>query len=105
QQAERPPDEMQTAPEAQGGQRRPAPAAAMRARGPAAAVASAAARVADEAPARLPSFARDMERKQQRQEKELQYQTAAAQARQPNPVAAGPKAAHNAPCPCGSGKK
>ena len=105
QQAERPPDEMQTAPEAQGGQPRPAPSAAMRARGPAAAVASAAARVADEAPARLPSFARDMERKQQRQEKELQYQTGAAQAEAPKPVRAGAKVGRNDPCPCGSGKK
>jgi preprotein translocase subunit SecA len=114
QQAERPPDEMQTAPEAQGapsggpsaGQapQRSAPAA-MRARGPAAAVASAAARVADEAPARLPSFARDMERKQQRAEKEMQYQTGAGQAEPPKPVRAGAKVGRNDPCPCGSGKK
>src|SRR5262249_16413451 len=105
QQAERPPEEMQTAPEAQGAPPRPAPAAVLRARGPAAAVASAAARVADEAPARLPSFARDMERKQQRQEKELQYQTGAAQAEAPKPVRAGAKVGRNDPCPCGSGKK
>jgi len=113
QQAERPPDEMQTAPEAQGGPvagqapPRPAPAVAMRARGPAAAVASAAARAAnaDGAPARLPGFARDMERRQQRHEKELQYQTGAAQAEAPKPVRVGAKVGRNDPCPCGSGKK
>jgi len=72
---------------------------------PFAAAASAAARVADEAPAQLPSFAREMERKQQRQEKELQYQTGAAQAEPPKPVRAGAKVGRNDPCPCGSGKK
>ena len=105
QQAERPPEEMQTAPEAQGTPTRPTPGPASRSRGPAAAVASAAARVAEEAPARLPSFARDMERKQQRQEKQLQYQTGAAQAEAPKPVRAGAKVGRNDPCPCGSGKK
>jgi preprotein translocase subunit SecA len=100
QQAERPPDEMQTSPEAQ-----PRPPQLSRSGGAAAAVASAAARAAEPAPARLPSFARDMERKQQRQEKELQYQTGAAQAEAPKPVRAGAKVGRNDPCPCGSGKK
>jgi preprotein translocase subunit SecA len=80
--------------------RAPSPAAPR----PMAAAASAAARVAD-TPAQLPSFARDMERKQQRQEKDLQYQTGAAQAEAPKPVRAGAKVGRNDPCPCGSGKK
>jgi len=86
----------------QGGDQPPtAPPAAPR---PLAAAASAAARAA-EAPAQLPSFARAMERKQERQEKELQYQTGAAQAEAPKPVRAGAKVGRNDPCPCGSGKK
>jgi preprotein translocase subunit SecA len=72
--------------------------------GAAAAVASAAARV-EEAPARLPDFARALERKQERQQKDLQYQTGAAQAEAPKPVKAGAKVGRNDPCPCGSGKK
>jgi preprotein translocase subunit SecA len=75
----------------------PAPSAA-------AAVASAAAR-AEEAPQRLPDFARALERKQDRQTKDLQYQTGAAQAEAPKPVRAGAKVGRNDPCPCGSGKK
>ncbi len=69
-----------------------------------AAVASAEAR-AEEAPARLPDFARALERKQERQQKDLQYQTGAAQAEAPKPVRAGAKVGRNDPCPCGSGKK
>jgi preprotein translocase subunit SecA len=71
-----------------------------------AAVASAAAR-AEQAPAahRLPDFARALERKQERQQKDLQYQTGAAQAQAPKPVRAGAKVGRNDPCPCGSGKK
>jgi preprotein translocase subunit SecA len=69
-----------------------------------AAAASAAAR-AEEAPARLPDFARALERKQERQQKDLQYQTGAAQAEAPKPVRAGAKVGRNDPCPCGSGKK
>jgi preprotein translocase subunit SecA len=72
---------------------------------PFAAAASAAARVADEPPAQLPAFAREMERKQQRQEKEMQYQSGGAQAETPKPVRAGAKVGRNDPCPCGSGKK
>jgi len=72
--------------------------------GAAAAVASAAARV-EEAPAKLPDFARALERKQERQQKDLQFQTGAAQAEAPKPVRAGAKVGRNDPCPCGSGKK
>jgi preprotein translocase subunit SecA len=69
-----------------------------------AAVASAEAR-AEETPARLPDFARALEKKQERQQKDLQYQTGAAQAEAPKPVRAGAKVGRNDPCPCGSGKK
>jgi len=98
QQAEKHPDEMQTRPEAQ---TRPA----QRTGGARAAVASAAARAEEPAPQRLPAFAREMERKQERQQKELQYQTGPAQAEAPKPVRAGAKVGRNDPCPCGSGKK
>ncbi|HMD43542.1 MAG TPA: preprotein translocase subunit SecA [Candidatus Acidoferrum sp.] len=72
-----------------------------------AAVASAAARAEEPtaAPARLPDFARAMERRQERQQRDLQYQTGAAQAEAPKPVKAGAKVGRNDPCPCGSGKK
>ena len=70
-----------------------------------AAVASAAARASEPPPQRLPVFAREMERKQERQQKELQYQTGPAQAEAPKPVRAGAKVGRNDPCPCGSGKK
>ena len=70
----------------------------------AAAAASAAAR-AEEAPQRLPDFARALERRQERQQKDLQYQTGAGQAEAPKPVRAGAKVGRNEPCPCGSGKK
>ncbi|HUL34222.1 MAG TPA: preprotein translocase subunit SecA [Candidatus Eisenbacteria bacterium] len=70
----------------------------------AAAVASAAARVEEE-PQRLPDFARALERKHERQQKEMQYQTGPAQAEAPKPVRAGAKVGRNDPCPCGSGKK
>ena len=69
-----------------------------------AAGASAAARV-EEPPAKLPDFARALERKQERQQKDLQYQTGAGQAEAPKPVRAGAKVGRNDPCPCGSGKK
>jgi preprotein translocase subunit SecA len=72
--------------------------------GAAAAVASAAAR-AEQTPQRLPDFARALERKQERQQKDLQYQTGPAQAEAPKPVRAGAKVGRNDPCPCGSGKK
>jgi preprotein translocase subunit SecA len=100
QQAERHPDEMQVRPEAQqaGLPRRTSGGAQ-------AAVASAAARASEPAPQRLPEVARQLERKQQRQQKDLQYQTGPAQAEAPKPVRAGAKVGRNDPCPCGSGKK
>ncbi len=70
-----------------------------------AAVASAAARASEPAPQRLPDVARQLDRKQQRQQKDLQYQTGAAQAEPPKPVRAAAKVGRNDPCPCGSGKK
>jgi len=101
QQAERPPDEMQTHPDAQGGTPR-----TPRAGGAVAAVASAAARASEPvAQPRLPDVARQLERKQQRHQQDLQYQTGAAQAEPPKPVRAGAKVGRNDPCPCGSGKK
>ena len=90
-------------PPQQQAQQRPAPRPQMHSA--ATAVASAAARV-EEAPAqKLPDFARALERKQERQQKDLQYQTGAAQAEAPKPVRAGAKVGRNDPCPCGSGKK
>ena len=68
-----------------------------------AALAAAAGRASE--PERLPAFARDMERRQQRQQRDLQYQTGPAQAEAPKPVRAGAKVGRNDPCPCGSGKK
>jgi preprotein translocase subunit SecA len=72
---------------------------------PLAAAASAAARVNDEPAPPLAAFAREMERKQQRQEKEMRYQSGVVQAEAPKPVRAGAKVGRNDPCPCGSGKK
>jgi preprotein translocase subunit SecA len=101
QQAEKHPADMQVRPEAQNA---PAPAQ-QRSGGTQAAVASAAARAAEPAPQRLPDVARQLERKQQRQQKDLQYQTGAAQAEPPKPVRVAAKVGRNDPCPCGSGKK
>jgi preprotein translocase subunit SecA len=112
QQAERPPDEMQTHPDAQAGGPQtsrvgPQPP---RVGGAAAAAASAAARASEpvahsQQQQRLPDVARQLERKQQRQQRDLQYQTGPAQAEPPKPVRAGAKVGRNDPCPCGSGKK
>jgi preprotein translocase subunit SecA len=99
QQAEKPPDEMQLRPESQGGPLPP------RSGGAQVAVASAAARASEAPPQRLPEVARQLERKQQRQQRDLQYQTGPAQAEPPKPVRAGAKVGRNDPCPCGSGKK
>ncbi|HKD73434.1 MAG TPA: preprotein translocase subunit SecA [Candidatus Acidoferrum sp.] len=85
-------------------QPRPEPPRALGPTPAAAAAASAAARV-EVAPQRLPDFARALERKQERQQKEMQYQTGPAQAEAPKPVRAGAKVGRNDPCPCGSGKK
>jgi preprotein translocase subunit SecA len=68
------------------------------------AAAAAASARADE-PEHLPAFAREIERRQQRQQKDLQYQTGPAQAEAPKPVRTGAKVGRNDPCPCGSGKK
>jgi preprotein translocase subunit SecA len=75
--------------------------------GAATAVASAAARASEapSSPQRLPDFARSLERKQERQQRDLQYQTGPAQAEAPKPVRTGAKVGRNDPCPCGSGKK
>jgi preprotein translocase subunit SecA len=126
QQAQQHPDDMQTSPESQGGPGGPGgPAGAggpggasapipqrsasapqpPRMGGPSAAMASAAARANETAPQRLPDVARQLDRKQQRQQQDLQYQTGAAQAEPPKPVRAAAKVGRNDPCPCGSGKK
>jgi len=91
-------------PPPQARQPRPVPPGQLPLSAAAAAVASAAAR-AEEMPQRLPDFARALERKQERQQKDLQYQTGPAQAEAPKPVRAGAKVGRNEPCPCGSGKK
>jgi preprotein translocase subunit SecA len=122
QQAQQHPDDMQTSPDAQsgpggpagpgapGGAAAPIPQRAAapqppRMGGPSAAMASAAARANETAPQRLPDVARQLDRKQQRQQQDLQYQTGAAQAEPPKPVRAAAKVGRNDPCPCGSGKK
>jgi preprotein translocase subunit SecA len=46
-----------------------------------------------------------IERRQQRQQQNLQYQSGPAQAEAPKPVRAGAKVGRNDTCPCGSGKK
>jgi preprotein translocase subunit SecA len=56
-------------------------------------------------PARPEDEAREIERRQRRQQQELQYQAGPAQAEPPRPVRAGAKIGRNDPCPCGSGKK
>jgi preprotein translocase subunit SecA len=105
QQGEQPGQAVQPRPEPP---RPPAPstqAIPQRTGGAQAAVASAAARASEPPPQRLPDVARQLERKQQRQQKDLQYQTGAAQAEPPKPVRAAAKVGRNDPCPCGSGKK
>jgi preprotein translocase subunit SecA len=49
--------------------------------------------------------ARELERRQQRQQRNLQFQAGPAQAEARRPVRAGAKIGRNDPCPCGSGKK
>jgi preprotein translocase subunit SecA len=46
-----------------------------------------------------------MEKRQERQQRDLQYQTGAGRAEAPKPVKTGAKVGRNDPCPCGSGKK
>jgi preprotein translocase subunit SecA len=69
------------------------------------AVAAGAAAARANEPQQLPAVAREIERRQQRQQKDLQYQTGPAQAEAPKPVRTGAKVGRNDPCPCGSGKK
>ncbi len=56
-------------------------------------------------PVRPEDEARELERKQQRQQRNLQFQAGPAQAEAPKPVRAGAKVGRNDLCPCGSGKK
>jgi preprotein translocase subunit SecA len=56
-------------------------------------------------PARPEEEAKQIERRQRRQQQELQYQTGPPQTEAPKPVRAGAKIGRNDPCPCGSGKK
>jgi preprotein translocase subunit SecA len=79
------------------------PTQATRPRADAVAASAAAARANE--PQHLPAVAREIERRQQRQQKDLQYQTGPAQAEPPKPVKVGAKVGRNDPCPCGSGKK
>jgi preprotein translocase subunit SecA len=97
QQGEQPPQQLQQRPEPP---RPPRP-------GTSTAMASAAARASGSEmdSQHLPSVAREIERKQSRQQRDLQYQTGPAQAEAPKPVRAAAKVGRNDPCPCGSGKK
>jgi len=56
-------------------------------------------------PVRPEEEAKALERKQERQQKQMQYQTGPAQAEAPKPVRSGAKVGRNDPCPCGSGRK
>ncbi|HWF39284.1 MAG TPA: preprotein translocase subunit SecA [Candidatus Acidoferrales bacterium] len=56
-------------------------------------------------PARPEDQAKQIERRQQQQQKDLQFQAGPAQAEPPKPVRAAAKVGRNDPCPCGSGKK
>jgi preprotein translocase subunit SecA len=56
-------------------------------------------------PAKPEAEARQIEQRQRRQQRNLQFQAGPAQAEAPKPVRAGAKVGRNDPCPCGSGKK
>ncbi len=56
-------------------------------------------------PAKPQDEARQIEERQRRQQKNLQFQAGPAQAEAPKPVRSGAKVGRNDPCPCGSGKK
>jgi preprotein translocase subunit SecA len=56
-------------------------------------------------PAKPQEEAKQIEQRQQRQARNLQFQAGPAQAEAPKPVRAGAKVGRNDPCPCGSGKK
>ena len=56
-------------------------------------------------PAKPQEEAKQIEQRQQRQTRNLQFQAGPAQAETPKPVRSGAKVGRNDPCPCGSGKK
>ena len=56
-------------------------------------------------PTRPQDEARQIEERQRRQQRNLQFQAGPAQAEAPKPVRSGAKVGRNDPCPCGSGKK
>jgi preprotein translocase subunit SecA len=56
-------------------------------------------------PAKPEEQAKEIERKQQRAQQNMQFQAGAAAAEPPKPVRTGAKVGRNDPCPCGSGKK
>ena len=56
-------------------------------------------------PAKPEEEAKQIEKRQQRQQRNLQFQAGPAQAEPPKPVRSGAKVGRNEPCPCGSGKK
>jgi preprotein translocase subunit SecA len=56
-------------------------------------------------PARPQDEAQQIQERQRRQQKNLQFQAGPAQAEAPKPVRSGAKVGRNDPCPCGSGKK
>ena len=56
-------------------------------------------------PAKPEDQAKEIERKQQRAQQNMQFQAGAAPAEAPKPVRTGAKVGRNDPCPCGSGKK
>jgi preprotein translocase subunit SecA len=56
-------------------------------------------------PARPQDEAKQIEERQRRQQKNLQFQAGPANAGPPKPVRSGAKVGRNDPCPCGSGKK
>jgi preprotein translocase subunit SecA len=56
-------------------------------------------------PAKPEDQAKEIERRQQRAQQQMQFQAGPAQAEAPKPVRAGAKVGRNDLCPCGSGKK
>jgi preprotein translocase subunit SecA len=56
-------------------------------------------------PARPQDEQKQIEERQRRQQRNLQFQAGPAQAEAPKPVRSGAKVGRNDPCPCGSGKK
>jgi preprotein translocase subunit SecA len=56
-------------------------------------------------PAKPQEEAKQIEQRQQRQARNLQFQAGPQQAEPPKPVRSGAKVGRNDPCPCGSGKK